>query len=42
LTRYAGKGKPPLIDLPSSEGAEEKLGIAYLKEEDHATEAAFG
>jgi hypothetical protein len=42
LTRYAGEGKPPLIDLPSSEGAKDKLGIADLKEGDHAAEAAFG
>jgi hypothetical protein len=31
-----------LIDLPSSEGAKDKLGIADLKEGDHAAEAAFG
>jgi hypothetical protein len=42
LTRYAGEGKPPLIDLPSSERAKDKLGIADLKEGDHAAEAAFG
>jgi hypothetical protein len=42
LTRHAAKGKPPLIDVPSSEGAKDKLGIANLKEGDHVAEAAFG